>query len=238
MRNIYLLPIAEAGQLLSVILVGPEAIDLDLTVNGYNSSGDHILSLSGYSNGSAEAVSYLLPEAGLYEVAVSANYSEQGGYFFIQAQVINPLFFGSQWATDATASSQYGEDTYSGLQATGPTDTPNAGDFGTAWASQDPDGGVETLELTYEVPVRPTGVAVYESYNPGAITTIEAFNDESGEWVVMYEGEAAPAEEDYRIFTPELTPVDFATTQIRLTLDTSLVEGWNEIDAVQLFGRP
>jgi hypothetical protein len=237
-RNVYLLPITEAGQLLSVILVGPENADLDLSVNGYNSSGDHILSLSGYSSGSAEAVSYLLPEAGLYEVGVSANYSEQGGYFFIQAQVIDPLTFGSQWATDATASSVYGEDGYSALQATGPSDTPSAGDYSTAWASQDPDAGVETLELTYAVPVRPTAIAIYESYNPGAITTIEAFDSENNEWVVLYEGEAGPVEEAYRIFMPELTPVSFTTDQIRLTLDTSLVPSWNEIDAVQLFGRP
>ena len=237
-RNLYLLPIAEAGQLLSVILVGPENADLDLTVNGYNSDGDSILNLSGYSSGSAEAVSYLLPEAGLYEVGVSASYSEQGGYFFIQAQVIDPRFFGSQWAIDAVASSQYGEEDSSALQATGASNTPSAGDYPTAWASQDADAGIETLELTYEVPVRPSALAIFESYNPGAITTIEAYDSENDEWVVIYEGEAAATEETYRIFAPELTPVGFITNQIRLTLDSAAVPGWNEIDAVQLFGRP
>jgi hypothetical protein len=237
-RNIYLLPIEEAGQLLSVILVGPEDVDLDLTVNGYNSNGDNILNLGGYNSGSAETVSYVLPEAGLYEVVVSSSYSEQGGYFFIQAQVVDPRFFGSQWAVDATASSEYGDEGYAPLQATGASDTPTAGDFSTAWASQEPDAGIETLELTFEVPVKPAGLAIFESYNPGAITTIEAFDSESGEWVVLYEGEAGPVEETYRIFTPEITPVDFVTDQIRLTLDTAAVDGWNEIDAVQLFGRP
>jgi hypothetical protein len=237
-RNIYLLPIEEAGQLLSVILVGPQNADLDLTVNGYNSSGDNILSLSGYSSGSAEAVSYLLPEAGLYEVGVSSNYSQMGGYFFIQAQVIDPNFFGSQWAVDAVASSEYGEENNSALQATGPSDTAVAGDLPTAWAASEPDAGVETLELTYAVPVRPAGIAIVESYNPGAITMIEAYDIENDEWVAIYEGEAGPAEETYRIFIPELTPVEFVTDQIRLTLDTAAVSGWNEIDAVQLFGRP
>jgi hypothetical protein len=237
-RNIYLLPIEEAGQLLTVFLVGPQAADLDLTVNGYNANGDNVLSLSGYSSGSAEAVSYLLPEAGLYEVGVSASYSENGGYFFLQAQVVNPSLFGSQWATDATASSQYGEEAYSALQATGPSDTPSAGDYDTAWASQDPDGGVETLELFFEVPVHPAGVAIVESYNPGAITTIEAYDIENDAWVVIYEGEAGPVAEAYRVFVPEVTPVEFVTDQIRLTLDTAAVEGWNEIDAVQLIGRP
>jgi hypothetical protein len=237
-QNLYQLPITKAGQLLFVILVGPEDIDLDLTVNGYNSDGDNILSLSGYSSGSAEVVSYLLPEAGTYAVGVSSSYSEEGGYFFIQAQVVDPNFFGSQWATDATASSEYGQDDYSAAQVTGASDTPNAGDYGTAWASKDPDAGVETLELTYEVPVKPAGLAIYESYNPGAITTIEAYDDANQEWVTLYEGDAAAIEDASRVFIPEITPVDFATTQIRLTLDTSLVPGWNEIDAVQLYGRP
>lgn len=237
-RNVYVLPIEEAGQLLSVIMVGPEDADLDLTVNGYNNQGDIIVNLSGYSSGSAEAVSYLLPEAGLYEVAVSASYSENGGYFFIQAQLVDPRFFGSQWAVDATASSQFGEEDYSPLQATGPSDTPTAGDQVTAWASLDANGGVETLELTFEVPVKPSGLAIFESFNPGAITTIEAYDGENDAWVAIYEGEAGPTEEAYRTFIPEITPVDFVTTQIRLTLDTSAVEGWNEIDAVQLFGRP
>jgi hypothetical protein len=92
--------------------------------------------------------------------------------------------------------------------------------------------------LTYEVPVKPSGLAVFESYNPGAITTIEAYDIENDEWVVIYEGEAGPVEETYRVFIPEITPVDFITDQIRLTLDSEAVTGWNEIDAVQLFGRP
>ncbi|MCC6455250.1 MAG: PPC domain-containing protein [Caldilineaceae bacterium] len=237
-RNVYLLPIEEAGQLLTVFLVGPEGTDLDLTVNGYNSSGDSILNLSGYSSGSAEVVGYLLPEAGLYEVAVSASYSDEGGYFFIQAQVVDPLYFGSQWAIDAVASSEYGTEGYSAMQATGRSDTPTAGDYATAWAPAQSDGGIETLELTYEVPVKPSALAIVESYNPGAITLIEAYNATDDEWVAIYEGEAAATEELYRVFIPDLTPVDFATNQIRLTLDTETVPGYNEIDAVQLFGRP
>ncbi len=237
-RNLYLLPIDEARQLLILVIVGPEDTDLDLTVNGYNGNGDNILSLSGYNSGSVEAVSYLIPEAGLYEVAVSASYSDEGGYFFIQAQVVDPRFFGSQWAIDAVASSQYGEEDYASLQATGPTDTPNAGDFPTAWASAEADAGVETLELSYEVPVKPSGLAIFESFNPGAITIIEAYDIDNGEWVVIYEGEAGPVDEPSRVFIPDLIAADFVTDQIRLTLDTSTVEGFNEIDAIQLFGRP
>jgi len=237
-QNFYLLPVTEAGQLLSVIMVGPEATDLDLTVNGYDNSGENILSLSGYSSGSAEAVSYLLPAAGVYEVGVSSNYSDDGGDFFIEAQLVDPNYFGAQWATGAKASSEYGNDQYSAKQATGASDTPTAGDTPTAWASAQADDGVQTLALTYDVAVKPSAILIYESYNPGAITTIEAYNSKTKKWVAIYKGKAGPTDEAYRVFQPELTPVDFETNQIRLTLDTAAVDGFNEIDAVKLYGRP
>jgi hypothetical protein len=85
--------------------------------------------------------------------------------------------------------------------------------------------------------VRPSGVNIYESYNPGAVTMVEAFDDEAGEWVVLWEG-SEPTEEALRVFSPELETPAFAATRIRLTLDSDAVGGWNEIDAVELVGRP
>ncbi len=236
--NIYLLPIDEAGQLLTVSLVGPEDVDLDLSVTGYNAQGDNILSLSGYSSGSAEVTSYVISQAGLYQVSVSASYSDEGGYFFIEAQVTDPRLFGAQWAVDATASSEYDSSDYSALQAIGANDSADAVDSPTAWAAAEDDAGTETLELTFDVPVKPYALAIVESFNPGAVTLVEAYDADTDEWALLYAGEAAPTEETSRVFFPELAPVDFTTSQIRLTLDTAAVPGSNQIDAVQLFGRP
>ena len=237
-RVVYRLVADAPGSMLSVALVGPDDVDLDLAVAAYDAEGNSTLSLGGYSSGSVEIVSYVLPAAGLYEVAINASYADAPGSFFVRAQIDDPRLFGGQWAVDATASSQFGDPQSGPLQATGPSDTAYAGDAVTAWASLDPDAGDETLELTYAYPVFPTGVAIVESYNPGAVVMVEALNIDSGEWVVLYEGEAAPTEEPYRVFRPELTPADFKTDSLRLTLDSAAVAGWNEIDAVQLFGRP
>jgi hypothetical protein len=236
--NIYLLPIDEAGQLLTVSLVGPEDVDLDLSVTGYNAQGDSILSLSGYSSGSVEVASYVVSEAGLYQVSVSAAYSDEGGYFFIEAQVSDPRLFGAQWAVDATASSEFGDSDYAAIQAIGINDSADAVDSPTAWAAAEDDAGTETLELTFDVPVNPYALAIVESFNPGAITLVEAYDADADAWTILYEGGAAPIEETSRVFFPELTSVDFTTSQIRLTLDTAAVPGSNQIDAVQLFGRP
>ncbi len=235
---VYRLDLTKPNQLLSVVLVGSSEVDLDLEVIGYNAEGDNILTLGGYSSGSAEIVSAQVPEPGTYEVAVSAAYSDEGSPFFIEARVVDPSRFGAQWAVDAVASSQYGDAEYSALQATGFNDTTWGADLPTAWAPQGADDGIETLELAYEFPVVPHAVAIYETYNPGAVVAIEALDIESGEWVTLWEGEAQAPEEIARIFEPELAQVNFRTDSIRLTLDTSAVSGWNEIDAVQLFGRP
>ena len=124
------------------------------------------------------------------------------------------------------------------LQATGAPDTPAAGDFDTAWAPEGTEVGEQTLELTYEYAVMPTAVRIYENYNPGAVIRIEAYDAAGDAWVTLWEGEAEAPEEDFRVFSPELAEVDFAANVIRIVLDTDAIENWNEIDAVELAGRP
>lgn len=48
--------------------------------------------------------------------------------------------------------------------------------------------------------------------------------------------EADTAGEEVAVFSPALKPVDFATDQVRLTINEPLITGWNEIDAVKLIG--
>lgn len=236
--NVYRLEVDETGMLLVMVLVGSDIVDLDLHVTAYNEEGDTVAYLSGATGGSMETVSQVLTEPGVYEVVVTSYFGEGDTAYFLTSILADPTLLGGQWATDAVASSEYGEEGWSALQAAGPQDTFAAGDYTTAWASAEPDGGEETLELFFDFPVVPTAVEIYESYNPGAVIAVDAYNIDTGEWVTLWEGEAAPAEEAYRIFSPELAEADFRTDQIRLVLDTAAVPGYNEIDAVQLFGRP
>lgn len=147
-----------------------------------------------------------------------------------------------QWAASARASSEYegqgkeDKSDWSAQQACGKPDTEEAGDLPTAWASQAPDAGEEWLELTYRAAVRPARVRIRETFNPGAVVKIEALDGEK-KWRVLWKGkdttDEAPGDLDVRF-----DPPDFATRVLRVTLDTSEVEGWNEIDAVQLIGEP
>lgn len=143
-----------------------------------------------------------------------------------------------QWAVSASASSQYGDDNWSAQQATGEPDTLISGDEVTAWAAYNSDSQQETLVLAYAQPVIPVGLEIYESYNPGAIVRVEFFDLNTDEWVVAWEGTAETAGLDFATFRPALLPVNFATDQVRLTVDEPSVSGWNEIDAVKLIGIP
>lgn len=136
-----------------------------------------------------------------------------------------------QWAVSATASSEYTNTSWSAMQATGPANVDTCADSASAWATKAADHGLEWLSLTYKNKVRAIGVVVYINLNPGAVVKVEA--QTGAGWTTVWEGKdpskgICPAKLSLR-FTE---PVD--TQSIRLTLDTRLVPGWNEIDAVEL----
>jgi hypothetical protein len=139
----------------------------------------------------------------------------------------------TQWASGATASSQYSDDHWSATQATGAPDAPGYGDSGSAWAPQYEDAGQEWLELSYATAVVPAEVVIWETSGNGFVRFVEAYDPASG-WVVLWQGmDDSPAE--VHGFRPTLAPMDVATDRIRITIDTT-VPGWNEIDAVELMG--
>ena len=119
-------------------------------------------------------------------------------------------------------------------QAVGAPDTwPQSGDLQTAWASKTPDGQREWLELTYDAPVRPAAILVYETFNPGAVDRVTAF-DAAGNEVELWSGaDPTPAGKEKGISVIAVQPA-FDLTRIRIYLDSPKVPGWNEIDAVGL----
>ncbi|TMB13265.1 MAG: hypothetical protein E6J65_25395, partial [Deltaproteobacteria bacterium] len=145
----------------------------------------------------------------------------------------SPLF--RQWATDATASSEYGSQDYSAKQATGKPDTSTHADAKTAWAPRSQDGTTEWLELTYERAVKPAAINIRETFNPGFVTKVEAYNADGAQWLVLWQGKD-PTTKESMVFSPPLSKAAFTTKRIRLTIDTN-VPGWNEVDAVELVAQ-
>lgn len=141
-----------------------------------------------------------------------------------------------QWASGANASSQFSEPKWAAAQATGPPDTPEAGDCTTAWASKEQDAETEWIELTFANGVHPGLIRIHETLNAGAVSRVEA-RDLVGDWRVLWEGPTAPCETP-RWFEVRVADPGWPTRQVRITLASGAVPGWNEIDAVELLGRP
>ncbi len=140
----------------------------------------------------------------------------------------------SQWAISATASTEWGTDDYSAMQATGAPNTSDCGDYSTAWATASSDA-VAWLRLEYATPVIPTEINIHESYNPDAVSMVEVV-DLDGEAHTVYQAEPTIQDVCPGVLTITLSDAPGAVNAVIVHLDQSDHSGWNEIDAVELVG--
>lgn len=140
-----------------------------------------------------------------------------------------------QWASSATASSQYGDPDWAAHQATGAPDTLDCGDLETAWASLEPDG-IDWLEVGYDTPLYPTEVHIYESHTPSQITLVEIL-DAEGNYHEVYSAVPVMKIDCPWVLSIEVEDADYLGVAVRITVDQSVIEfPWDEIDAVELVG--
>lgn len=144
--------------------------------------------------------------------------------------------FLEQWAVTATASSEYGNPDWAAIQAIGAPNTQECGDFTTAWASSTSDSSYEWLELRYAIPVFPDQIRIYETYYPGSIIRVEVVTPGS-DYIVVWEDGPRTDEDCPHVLTIPVEGIEERVFGVRITLDQSIIQSWNEIDAVQLVGR-
>jgi hypothetical protein len=144
-----------------------------------------------------------------------------------------------QWVSGATASSTYGDakekERFSAGQVIGPPDVEKYSDDAKAWAPKTEDGGIEWLDLKFANAVHAREVRIRESDGSGAVVKVELF-DTTGASHVVWMGSDPTTELNYLIL--KFTPTDYLTDRVKVTLATNVIPGWNEIDAVQLVGKP
>lgn len=140
-----------------------------------------------------------------------------------------------QWAVKATASTEYGSDSWAAKQATGQPNVTAYADNASAWAPLERNKGTETLELTYANPVYAIGVRIHETYGAGALTKIE-LKGTNGIYYPIWEGTDTTRTIGY--VQAAVAQTSYLTKTVRLTFDTTRSpEGeWAEVDAVQLVG--
>jgi hypothetical protein len=127
---------------------------------------------------------------------------------------------------------------WSPQQATGKPDAyryKTGYDCPLAWASLSENEETEWLELTWDTEIEAIGVDVYETFNPGALNCVVAF-DANDKEIADWKG-TDPTPKDI----PQgkgISKIRFdkpvKTAKVRLYLDSPKFPGWNEIDAVGL----
>ena len=137
------------------------------------------------------------------------------------------------WADSVLGySSQYTDASWSAAQALGmPNVYPSAGDIPQAWASKEADAGPEWIELGYSTPRPVSAVEIFETFNPGAIESVELITT-SGRRIHLLPRGLQPSGSFKRVLQVSCTNEPIAG--VRINVASHLVEGWNEIDAVGL----
>jgi Big-like domain-containing protein len=147
---------------------------------------------------------------------------------------VEPDSLYAQWATGATASTQYTTSEWSALQATGAPNAVGCNDDPRAWATLEADG-VDWLELTYDQPVRPTEIRIHEVWGVGSIVKVEV-KDLAGEYHTVYTAQPTGVQFCPRTLTIAVKGVTEMVSTVRVSLDQRVIFDWNEIDAVRLAG--
>lgn len=138
-----------------------------------------------------------------------------------------------QWATSATASSEYTSNEWSAAQATGAANVYGCNDDPHAWASLGSDTK-EWLEVNFALAVFPTKVEVFETYANSSIVKVE-LRDETGVYRTVFSAEPK-VEACPRVLTIPATNVEVKIKGVRIHFDQSVIAYWNEVDAVRLTG--
>lgn len=138
-----------------------------------------------------------------------------------------------QWAITAIASSQFSDSGWNASQATGEPNVPECADDTRAWASL-VWSSIEWLEVTYNTPVTPVQINIYETYNPGQIVKVE-LRDVDNNYHEVYTAQPQ-VKECPSVLTIDIPAADYQAISVRITIDQSVINDWSEIDAVELVG--
>lgn len=156
--------------------------------------------------------------------------------FSILFLFMNMLQATIQYASTIIAfSSEFSSGGWSASKALGSPDVyPLYGDYIQAWASASADGQREFITLGFANPMRISTVAAFETLHPGAIDSVLVRDASSGNWTLIWNGNAVVKPAVARIFEISFPLTSFQVDAVRLSINSPIVPGWNEIDAVAI----
>ncbi|HNT74259.1 MAG TPA: hypothetical protein PKH77_04470 [Anaerolineae bacterium] len=140
----------------------------------------------------------------------------------------------TQWAASAEASSQFGYPDWSARRATGAPEVNACRDDSRAWASAR-GGGLQWLLLTYAQPVYANEVVIHQTFGRGAISKVLLVSvDGATEEIWSGADSDSPCPGVLSVAIPRTA---YKVAKVRIELDESRTNFWNQIDAVALVGE-
>ncbi|MFA0961851.1 OmpA family protein [Roseivirga sp. BDSF3-8] len=137
-----------------------------------------------------------------------------------------------EWAsTVIEVSSEYSYPQYSALQTLGrPNVLPAGGESPNAWVPRRPNKS-EFIKVGFRNPIRIKQVAIGESFNPGSVSKVFAY-DSTGVEYLLYELTPQPLELSGRVLNINVDKTPYKVHAIKVVIDGNAVPGYNAIDAI------
>jgi len=137
-----------------------------------------------------------------------------------------------QWASTVTeVSSELTELEHSARQVLRkPNVLPAGGSNPNAWRPYKPDQ-LEYIKVSFDIAMPIKQIAVGETFNPGAISRIFAY-DEGDTEELIFEKKAGPVREQWRMFRVFIDETPFNVKALKIELDNRMVDGFSEIDCI------
>lgn len=137
-----------------------------------------------------------------------------------------------QWATRVAAvSSEFSELGNSSRQALyKPNVLPSGGDNPNAWRPYRPNSN-EYIKVDFDLPMPIEQIAIGETYNPGSISQIFAY-DPKGEEYLVFEQKPGPIREQSRLFRIFIEKTDYNVKSLKLVMDGTAIDGYSDIDCI------
>ena len=134
------------------------------------------------------------------------------------------------------ATSEYSTSGWKAANLIGaPSEERAYGDNPNAWCPAS-DRDDQRLELEFDEAVFVRRLNVYENFNGGAVSKIEAYRSDTGAYELVWRSDVTRAHDHYNVFSPAFAPTLFVSSRVRLTLSLSNRQRFPEIEAVQLVG--
>ncbi|KAG1653431.1 F-box/LRR-repeat protein 4 [Nymphon striatum] len=92
------------------------------------------------------------------------------------------------------------------------------------------------IEVSFQYPVIPKSIHIYETFNPGSIVRIFALNPYTKRWIVLWSDRPQIVPKKSLEFIPPIKRIKFPVQIIRLEFDHSLLDYYGAIDGISITG--